>query len=290
MQNIDSTIRELDVARYNTLGVLTSTDHRIGIQYIFDTFGHPVNLDDCKSAETDKVYNQIVDLISIHIDIEKLKKSTRQKTDPSKYEKCVGQLLESIVTPANLKYVEIALAVAVNYGSQYIVRDIFNKLDEKKLKIDLNSYNFLRIGCYPSYQDDKRNRDFEKCANILLQRGCDPDSSELKRFKLVNKPTQVTLKRFVRDSELFFLQHYTSPTMSFREIVKRSLKISIFPSLSERKIKSDVEVSINNKSVASSSLCSVPAWTDGRVTIQILTNAVNVHVNIAQYQTNTVSK
>ncbi len=283
MQNVDSSIRELDVARYNTLGVLTSTDHRIGIQYIFDTFGRPVNLDDGKSAETDKVYNKIVDLISIHIDIEKLKKSTRKKTDPSKYEKCVGQLLESIVTPANLKYVEIALAVAVNYGSQYLVRDIFNTLDEKKLKIDLNSYNFLRIGCYPHYKDDKRNRDFEKCAKILLQRGCDPDSSERKRFKPVNKNTKAPLKRFVRDEMLFCLLESTSPTMSFREILKGSLRIQNFPALHPKTVNKSVEQTIPIQPKASSSLHTIPAWTNGKVTIEILKNVANVRVNISGY-------
>lgn len=280
MKNVDSPIRELDVARYNTIGILTSTDHKIGIQYIFDTFGYPVNLDDGKSVETDKMYQQIVDLISIHIDIEKYKKSTRQKTDPSKYEKCVGQLLESIVTPANLKYVEIALAVAVNYGNQYMVRDIFKALDQKNLKIDLNSYGFLRIGCYPHYQDDKRNRDFEKCANILLMRGCDPNSSECTRFWVVNRNTKNPLKQFVRDNSVFCLRQSTSSIRSFIDVVKGSLKMQNFPSLSQSRVKSGVDEKVCIKPKASSSLSNAPAWSDGKLIIIILKGAVNVNLNI----------
>lgn len=284
MQNVDSSIRELDVARYNTLGILTSTNHRIGIQYIFDTFGYPVNLDDGKSGETDEVYQQIVDLISIHIDIEKLKKSTRKKADPSEYAKFVGQLLESIVTPANLKYVEIALAVAVNYGSQYLVRDIFKSLDQKNLKIDLNSYGFLRIGCYPHYQDNKRNRDFEKCANILLIRGYDPDLTKFSRFEVQNKNPRSLPKQFVRNGEVFYLQKAELTTMSFGELVKRNLKIQSFPSLSKERIIHNINLPVITKAKASSSLHSIPAWTNGRITIQILTNAVNVRANISGYQ------
>ncbi len=276
MKNANLSTRELDVARYKTIGISTSTDHRIGIQYVFDTFGQPVNLDDGKSAETDKVYQQIVDIISTHIDIEKLKKSTRKKPDPREYAKCVDQLLKLIVTPDNLKYVEIALAVAVNYGSQYLVRDIFQSLDQKNLKIDLNSYNFLRIGCYPHYRDEKRNSDFIKCANLLLMRGCDPYLTKFSRFEVQNKNPRSLPKEFIRNGEVFYLQKSTLTTMSFRELIKRSLKIQDFPSLSKERIVRDVDVSVCIKPTTSSSLSSAPAWSDGKLTIIILKNAVNV--------------
>jgi hypothetical protein len=289
MKNIAQSIRELDVARYNTVGILTSTNHRIGIQYIFDTFGCPVNLDHEYDDFRNNVYQGIVDIISIHLDIEEQKKFGK-KADPREYKKRVDNLLESVVTPANLKYVEIALAVAVNYGSQYIVRDIFKALDQRNLQMDLNSYGFLRIGCYPSYQDNKRNKDFEKCASILLFRGCDPDLSRFSRFEVQNKNPRSLPKQFIRNGEVFYLQKATLTTMPFRELIKRSLKIQIFPFLYQEKIVPDIDVSISNKSAASTSLNSVPAWTNGRVTIQILTSAINVRVNISEYKAANVSK
>ncbi len=283
MLNVEPSRIELDVARYNTIGILTSTDHKIGIQYIFDTFGQPVNLDRDNDNFRNEVYQRIAELISIHQNLKKNKKS-RIKPDPREYARCVNQLLESIVTPDHLKYVEIALAVAVNYGSQYIVRDIFNALDKKKLKIDLKSYNFLRIGCYPHYMDEKRNKDFEKCSNLLLMRGCDPNSSEYTRFGVVNRNAKNPLKQFVRKNAIFCLQQSTSPTMSFMDVVKRSLKMQNFPSLSQSRVKSGVDILVCIKPKSSSSLTSAPAWSDGRVTIEILKNAVNVNLSLTRLQ------
>ena len=270
MQNIDPSFRELDVARYNTIGILTSTDHRIGIQYIFDTFGYPVNLDDGKSLETDVVYNIAASLIE------------QKKGDINQ----VRAFYEE-----DMKKLPVLLAVAVNYGRHDIVRDIFVVCEENKYSFDINRYGFLQMGCYPIYNDKSRNDGFQECAKILLEKGCDPDKNRFCQFRLHSLSDILQNFRndkyeiYTRGGEVFCLRHTVVNDMSFNDMISRnkitafadvmcSIKLRKFSNLLDELSASVIRLMMESDQVKANMACL-----SNTITVVLNDNARNVPQN-----------